>query len=247
MENSYSVEIARFLDADGGIGQLSESDWKDHIHLGATRRTGGNQILQTSLDLIFKYKLKCLSEQDLYRAQKFFKGCQNVNSPGVFDKNPPLPNGERRLDVVAHDDYIALAAASSIVGAFPFHYDIVEHGKKSGWIFNNSDEVEWTERHGFKPWFTSYYKVIADTKDIGWFPTLLFRHHMGEAKDCDDSGRQLRWFMCEAIRRHPIIAPSIRGIAEGFMRSLNLMGGIKKVFERYYGCYHPFARYGVFV
>lgn len=243
----YSEEISRFYDADGGIGQMSESDWNAGMYLGATRRTGGNQILQTSLDLIFKHKLKCLDERSLYRAQKFFRRCQNVNPPGVFDKNPPLPTGERRLDVVAHDDYIALVAACSIVGSLPFHWEIVEHGKKSKWIFNNSGDVEWTEKHGYKPWYTSFYKMVADTKDIGWFPTFLFRRHMGEADGCDDSGRQLRWLMCQAIRRHPIIDPVVRGIAEGFMRSLNLMGGIQKVFERYYGIWHPFAKYGVFV
>ena len=247
---TYKREISRFYDADGGVGQMPEADWNNNAHLGHTRRTGGNQILQTSLDLIFRYKMKCLDEQSLYRAQKFFKGCQNVNPKGVFDKNPPLPNGERRLDVVAHDDYIALAAVSSIVGVLPHHFDIVEHGKKSGWVFNNSGDVAFTENHKklfFGTWFITFYKLVGDSKDVGWFEGFKFRKYIGEAESDDDSGMQLRWLMCQAIRRYPIVSPTIRGVAEGFMRSLNLLGGIKKVFERYYGIWHPFAKHGDFV
>lgn len=241
---SYNTEISRFYDADGGVGQMSEADWKAGTHLGATRRTGGNQLLDTYTDLVIKHKLGCLTEQDLYRVQNFTKGCQNGNPKGVYDRSPPHHEQGRRRDVNAHDDYIGIACGSSIVMRLPFHFDIYEHGKSTGWVFDNGGGIQFTERH--KPWFVVAYRLAAGDCDIGWFPTWQFRNiYMGKADRDSDSGRKLRWLICEMVRKTPC-SPDIRGTVEGYMRSLNVLGGIKRVFARYYGAWHPFARYGAF-
>ena len=237
----YREEMEFLIDADGLVGRGPIG-----TNLRETHRTGGNQLLETFTDLVIRKKLNLLEEKDLYRIQKAVGKCEVQK--GVYDKNPPL-KGERRKDVVAFDDYIGISCGSKISGALKFHFDISEHGLKTGWIFNNDADIKFTERS--KPWHITVYRLNAGQTEFVWLERFLFEQWLGtEVKYNSTSGIRLRWLVCEAIRSIPdevVLHPTFKSTVEAYMRSLNLAGGIKKVFKEYHGESHPFAKYGDFV
>lgn len=236
---NYQEEIELLIDSQGLIGHsdslsdLRKSYW-----------TNGNSLLDSYTDLIIRKKLGILTESDTNILKIATWNCWIDYPNKMFDKNPRNPNGEERKDEITHDDILGVSCGSSFCD-LPFAKIIKEYGEKNTyfgtWLLSNTKRFYWEAF--VKPWHLYIYQINAGERII---PLKLFviKKYLGTPNINEPSDTKLKWVICQAIQgKYKYLDDHI----EYWMRKLNEQGGIKEVFKRYYGDWHPFTKYGEFI
>ena len=232
---TYPEAIQPYYDADGLVG---DPRFIGLAAVKSSRWSGGNQLLFSSIDMLIRHKLECLTQDDRYRFTNAVTRCQVNGEKGIYDKNPPY-DGKRRDDNLSWDDIMSVACISKILG-FPFAQEIVDRARAHNWVMSNNGTF-----YGgaiTKPWNKGFYLTCVGIK-----PDWLTRLMMKKAIDCninenpaDAGARQTMWLMTEAAFG---VADIDEKIEEWRAHVRNLYGGINGVLALYYGENHPFAKF----
>jgi hypothetical protein len=198
----------------------------------------GNGLLYTS-EWLVALKLKDeISEQDIHKFGKAIRSCRVAGYPALYNRNPSHPDRE------APDDYIGLAAVSSICG-YHFIHQIVDWGNQTNWTYNNLNPEEFH----IKSWFGRMPQVICHFKfaagkspsvleKIWWCGTIILS---GLRPVKDNNGRCLSWLLVETAKGKSWLCDLV---GQWFMDKLNkdYPGGMSQVFTEYFTFPHPIAR-----
>ena len=228
---SFRDEVFTYLDPDGLIGSLPFS---------FKVRTGGNQLLDTFTGFVLLHLAGELGSSDKKLLEYTTRKCEPSGETGIYDKNPPLANGERRLDDITHDDILGVSMGSSILG-LPFCYEIAARGHRTGWILSNNGKNYFTAHA--KPWHRAAYLIAADQRPDAWsFLTLIVACIIDGFQAYEDSSsKKLVWLILEATsRKNPIMALVYRFWAYRVRKKL---GSLRRIFIIYFGERHPYAKY----
>lgn len=221
-------EFLSYLDVHGLVGSKPnqpQSYW-----------TGGNQLLETYTGLVLMHLAGECEIDDLRRIIATTRACEVKF--GLYDKNPRV-EGRRRVDDITHDDIIGVSMGSSILG-LPFAQEIVFFGESNGWVFNNN-QVIFTSNA--KPWHRSAYLIAAGKRPDLWsYVTLLAMCVLNALTAYDDaSGKRLVWLILEATSRKDYMLEIIYRFWKWRVRSV--YGSLKRIFIKYHGEDHPYAKY----
>lgn len=232
---SLRQEILPYVDEDGLVLELKNP--------GPGPNTG-NGIHGLSVYMILLHLLGEIESQDLTEFCRVIRTCEVQEYleypphpiPGLYNRGP------RKIgDLIAHDDYVALAAASSIVGA-PFAREIVGYGSQHCWSFNNAEPGKWTPRsfQGRRLWLITFWDLCAGKKACFLGEILLCAWIRLQSGTKDPSGLILQWLICRAVEdKSPRLKASVECWKRAFFLKFPL--GIREVFTSYYETGHPFA------
>lgn len=226
-------ELKAYIDADGLIGQ--------HPHVPGqplSRWTGGNQLLETWTALVLLKNANLIQAQDIADVVYATAAC-DPDGDGIPDKNPPKPDGTRRMDDITHDCLLGVAMGSSILGC-DFEKDIVRFGRKSGWRLSNNKK--WYYTAAAKPWHRAAYLLAADEKTDDWSLAALVLSIIANAffRMEDASGKRLTWLILEAVGSKHWSLMLAKNIWH--WRIKKSYGSIRRIFIKYHGEKHPFSR-----
>lgn len=140
----------------------------------------GNGLLHTGFAVVLlnRLNIKC----DYSWAKKAFELAEDPCQPGVFDRN------KNRNDRNAHDDYYGIVGASSVMN-WRFHVDVLKHGQKNFFIYENVDGVFnitkdwWAFRLRFPFVILWYYLANKKAKWLRWLFKWYLKHHVAK-KHC---------------------------------------------------------------
>lgn len=96
--------------------------------------TTKNGLMHLGLFMCFYKALGILDYSDASCFYDTVKSCEEV--PGDYDRYPAYGDKPRNNDANAHDDYTGVFSGSVVTGQ-RFHKDILEHGIKYLFIYNN--------------------------------------------------------------------------------------------------------------
>lgn len=164
------------------------------------------------------------------------KSCEIV--PGLYGRYP----GDNSFN--SHDDLTGVAAASSLLG-LPYAKDILSYGLEMDYAWNTEEVGKWTWRSwlarilGFIP----FLRVAANSK-LGMASqitaALSFLASTFEPKD-ETSGKCLLYLKARIMYgQYPLVDIAI----EIWKRHVTKQyGGMRGVYEIYFGKSHPFVEY----
>ncbi len=93
-----------------------------------------NGLMHTGLTMCFYKSLDILDNQDVESFIDTVEGCQET--PGNYARYPAYANVARNDSANAQDDYTGVFAGSMATGQC-FHKDILDHGTKHLFVYNN--------------------------------------------------------------------------------------------------------------
>lgn len=93
-----------------------------------------NGLMHTGLTMCFFKALGILDKHDIECFKDTVEGCQET--PGNYDRYAAYANVPRNDLANAHDDYTGVFAGSKVTG-LSFHKDILNHGIRYLFIYNN--------------------------------------------------------------------------------------------------------------
>lgn len=202
-----------------------------------------NGLLYTGTYFVLLNRLGELKDSDNEHLRRVVDRCTPVW--GLLYRHPS------RRQHTAHDDYIGVSAAASIIGE-PFYAKIFfVYGERHGWVYNHTDT--YTLKQWFKSWFARLPGVVQHFKLCAGYKLSLFDQLWWALdiisttrRDPDDtSGRILDWLKIQAYRKskhnHWICNWAV-DLWEADIRARypRLMGD---VFAVYFDEGHPFAKY----
>lgn len=236
MSDPRRDHILSYLDTDNLMGNDQNPK---------TVRTGGNELLQTWTAWIIMHKLGILEPQDIETISRATKSCEVPGEVGIYDRNPPLVDGSRRMDEIAHDDICGISMGSSCL-SLGFGKDIVKHGKHNWWVFSNTGKLYFTAIA--KPWHRAAYTLAAWEKPGDERPgsislallaiTIVSNAIFG--KD-NASGKLLIWVTIQGLKGKSY---TIDLVSKFWFKQINkTYGSVREIFKRYHNENHPFALY----
>lgn len=212
----------------------------------------GNGIHGSSLAEIFRVILGQSSVAQVEAFSRVIRSCEVYPTdlpPEVTERTRDLfsirglyHRGPRKTqELEAHDDYIALCAASSMTGAV-FAKDICRYGEKNFWSFNNLEPGKWTLRTFFArhPGFYQFVRICAGQSPGPLGDAILAMSLVFNAFSRSEGGKILAWMKVQALSGRL----SLTDLAIDFWRWKLLRDhpdGMREVFKKYYGPAHPFA------
>lgn len=199
--------------------------------------TSGNHLLITSTYYVLLNELDRLTPKDMTNFTRLVQGCEVV--PGVYNRNAG------RYDLQAHDDYIGIIAASYVLG-LSFVEDILNHGEKNGWLFDNtqgrvpSGEPYFGRLPDFAPLVRS-----ANRQALTLWEQLLFCGSLlvnALRPRGNESGVILSWLETKPTQgKHGLIDLAISFWKKRLVKKYP--NGMGEVFGIYYGVSHPYSVY----
>ena len=185
--NFKSEILSHYLDRDNLVS----------LDRDPTPWSSGNGLLYTGLFYTILGLRNELTIEDRVRWVSAVKACEV--SPGVYNRNP------LREDFEAHDDYCGIASASAFMGD-EFARDILEHGLKTDWHYDNtgkepglrSDHSRFLGRVAF------YYMAAGEVP--GFLRRVGFNCGIRAAIDSHDhGGKILAWLQVQVCKKMKLL------------------------------------------
>jgi len=226
--------LEHYTDSDGLVT-------KDRDPRGV--RTGGNQLILTSLFYYLLWRAGACKPEDVTRFNWIVNSCWAFGMPGLLDRNPGRPDFE------AIDDYRAVLFASHFLNTVHAG-QIVSYGEDHWWIFNNVKPglitaVKWGDACFYRyPGFPGYARLCACRPAGPLQAFMLGCSISSNAYGMDADQKILTWMAVQVARERALM--NCMDAVELWERKLSATyGSIAKVFATSYGADHPVARFSL--
>lgn len=165
-----------------------------------------NGLMHLGLIITFFKVLGLLDDRDIECFKDTVLSCEEV--PGCYDRYPAYGNKPRNNDANAHDDYAGVFGASVLLN-LPFAKEILDHGRKNWFIYNNQLPGElvtsknpfkwawWAFRARFVSHIVWYYLGNGKMRVMGIL--LLLTLFVRTVRSSPGSDRLLDYLMVESL------------------------------------------------
>lgn len=165
-----------------------------------------NGLMHTGLTMCFYKALGILDGHDVESFRDTVESCQET--PGNYDRYGAYADKPRNDDANAHDDYTGVFAGS-VVTRERFHKDILEHGTKYLFVYNNQrpgvliDDINplkwewWAFRLRFLNHIVWYYLGNGRLRFLS--PLLMAFIAIGTLSNKVGSGKLLSYMFVESL------------------------------------------------